>query len=368
MTANLVIPDYAGACLSNITPALLEHDIIGSGWIPDSILKAKKVVLVLVDGLGYQQFQASEEKGLTPNLTTMDLQRIITVVPSTTATALTSLTTGRPPGEHGIVGYKVNAGNKVLNTLRWTAGKGGVAGEIDPSSFQPVIPFLGKEVSAISPAEFANSAFTSAHLRGADYQGYYLPSNMPELISNSLRHNNRLIYAYYDGLDKVGHIHGVGPYFDAEIAFIDYLVGAIFQALPSKTGLIVTADHGMVNVDDSVILIDDGIMDRTSFLSGEARFLWFHTERGVGDSLLFDLEDLYGDCAWVRSKEQILDEGWFGRQISNEAKRRLGDIALLARDPVAFAERGRAGPKLVGRHGSLTAAEMHVPLITMFKD
>ncbi|MEC7292387.1 MAG: PglZ domain-containing protein, partial [Actinomycetota bacterium] len=74
------------------------------------------------------------------------------------------------------------------------------------------------------------------------------------------------------------------------------------------------------------------------------------------------------NCAWVRTKDQILDEGWFGRQISDQAKERLGEIALLARDPVAFLDKENPGPKLVGRHGSLTETEVYVPLITSFKE
>ncbi len=363
-----VIPDYTSACISNIIPALMEHSAIGNGWLPDEVLKAEKTVLLLVDGLGHEQFLASKETGLAPNLEKMNLGRMMTVAPTTTATALTSLTTGRPPGEHGIVGYKVSVGNQVLNSLRWTTGSGTALNEINPSSFQPVPPFLGEEVPAISPVEFINSGFTEAHLRNTGYEGYFLPSNIPNLISKCLSEGSQLVYAYYDGLDKVGHIHGLGPFYDAEITFVDYLVGQIYKVLPSDTALIVTSDHGMVNVGDSVIEIDDSIMRRTDILSGEARFLWFHPTRNNHDSLFSDLEDLYSDCAWVRTKDQILDEGWFGRQISDQVKERLGEVALLAKEPIAFLDGKKLGPKLVGRHGSLTDAEVYVPLITTFKE
>ena len=368
MTIDPLIPDYTGACLSNIIPALLEHSVIGSGWIPDEVLAANKTVLLLVDGFGYEQFVTSEQRGLVPNLTKMNSKKIMTVAPTTTATALTSLTTGRPPGEHGIIGYKVSIGNQILNSLRWTTGRGVAVNEINPSSFQPIPPFLGETIPAVSPAEFRNSGFTEAHLRNAHYEGYFLPSNISHHIAQCLDQESRLVYAYYDGLDKVGHIHGTGSFHDAEIAFVDYLIGQIYEMLPSGTALIVTSDHGMVNVGDSVIEINDSVMQRTNTISGEARFLWLHPARGNHDSLLQDLQDLYSNCAWVRTKDQILDEGWFGRQISDQAKERLGEIALLARDTIAFLDKENPGPKLVGRHGSLTETEVYVPLITSFKD
>ncbi len=368
MTNDPVIPNYTSACLSNIIPALLEHSVIGSGWLSDEVLSAEKTVLLLVDGLGFDKLITSKQRELVPNLAKMNLERIMTVAPTTTATALTSLTTGRPPGEHGVIGYKVSVGNQILNSLRWTTGRGVAVNEINPSSFQPIPPFLGEKIPVVSPVEFINSGFTEAHLRNTYYEGYFLPSNIPHHISQCLDEDSRLVYAYYDGLDKVGHIHGTGPFYDAELAFVDYLVGQIYGMLPSGTALIVTSDHGMVNVGDSVIGIDDSVMQRANTISGEARFLWFHPVRGNHESLFRDLQDLYGNCAWVRTKEQILDEEWFGRQISDQAQERLGEIALLARDPVAFVEKENAGPKLVGRHGSLTETEVYVPLITSFKD
>ena len=368
MTIDPVIPDYTSACLSNIVPALLEHSVIGSGWLPEEVLSAQKIVLLLVDGLGYEKFKISEQRDLLHNLSKMNQERIMTVAPTTTATALTSLTTGRPPGEHGVIGYKISVGNQILNSLRWTTGSGVAVNEINPSSFQPVPPFLGEKIPVVSPAEFRNSGFTEAHLRNTLYEGYFLPSNITHHIAQCLDQGSRLVYAYYDGLDKVGHIHGTGYFYDAEIAFVDYLIGRIYEMLPRGTALIVTSDHGMVDVGDSIIRINDSIMQRTDTISGEARFLWFHPARGNHGSLLQDLQDLYSNCAWVRSKDQVLDEGWFGRHISNQAKERLGEIALLARDPIAFVDKENLGPLLVGRHGSLTEAEVYVPLITSFKD
>ena len=72
MTIDPIIPDYTNACLSNIVPALLEHPVIGSGWLPDEVLAARKVVLLLVDGLGYEKFKISEQKEIVPNLAKMD--------------------------------------------------------------------------------------------------------------------------------------------------------------------------------------------------------------------------------------------------------------------------------------------------------
>jgi len=57
---------------------------------------------------------------------------------STTATAMTSLTTGLSPGEHGVVGYRVHVHHEILNVLRWSTPDGDARRSIPPSEFQPL--------------------------------------------------------------------------------------------------------------------------------------------------------------------------------------------------------------------------------------
>jgi hypothetical protein len=79
---------------------------------------------------------------------------------------------------------------------------------------------------------------------------------------------------------------------------------------------------------------------------------------------LFDAASIYSDVAWVVKKDQVLDEHWFGPRVSDPVARRMGDVALVARESVSFEEPLDGGAfDLVCRHGSLTADEMHVPLL-----
>ena len=73
---------------------------------------------------------------------------------------------------------------------------------------------------------------------------------------------------------------------------------------------------------------------------------------------------LYGDVAWVRTKEQIIEEGWLGGVPSAPIAARLGDVALVPFAPMAFLDPADTGElRLKARHGSLTPAEMMVPLL-----
>jgi hypothetical protein len=72
----------------------------------------------------------------------------------------------------------------------------------------------------------------------------------------------------------------------------------------------------------------------------------------------------HADVAWVVTREQTLDEGWFGPVVSPPVQARLGDVALVARDEISFHDASDSGPyELVCRHGSMTSAEVYVPLI-----
>jgi hypothetical protein len=106
------------------------------------------------------------------------------------------------------------------------------------------------------------------------------------------------------------------------------------------------------------------VMEACWRLSGEGRFRWFHARPGAERDLEAAAHEFHADCAWVLNREQMIDEGWFGGPLSAEAASRLGDVALVARTAVAFLDPADTGEtRLAARHGSLTSAEMQVPLL-----
>jgi hypothetical protein len=103
--------------------------------------------------------------------------------------------------------------------------------------------------------------------------------------------------------------------------------------------------------------------------SGEGRFRWLHAKPGAGDELLAAATAAHADVAWVVSRAETIENGWFGPVVSPPMANRLGDVALVAREPVSFDDPADSGPyPLVCRHGSLTPAEMLVPLLAARAD
>jgi hypothetical protein len=329
--------------------------------MPGVVQGAERIVLLLLDGLGWNQFQS--HSALMPTLAQFKGSHITTVAPSTTATALTSLVTGLSPGEHGILGYRMDMGDTVMNVLRWGDDQGDLRRRYPPEIVQSCPPFLGSSVPVISKAELEGSGFTNAHLSGVKAMGWRAASSIALIVRDALAAGENFVYAYYDGVDKIAHERGFGDYYDAELQTADKLVADILSVLPADTVLIVTADHGQVHVGDGTIFPSRDVLDLVRHQSGEGRFRWLHSIRGR-EAALLEACSQYKDVAWVVTRDQVLDEQWFGSRISDEIKRRMGEVALVAHAPVSFDEPLDGGAfELVCRHGSLTADEMLVPLL-----
>ncbi|MCP4436845.1 MAG: alkaline phosphatase family protein [Actinomycetia bacterium] len=365
MASEPLLPDYDGACTANVMVPLVEDPAEAPNWFPESLEGVDQVVMLVLDGLGWHQMH--ERLGLLRGLTAMNASRIRTVAPTTTATALTSITTGLPPGEHGVIGYRMHTeGDDVLNVLRWATSKGDARETIPPEAVQQDLPFGGQRPPIVVRAEFRDSGFTRAHLGGCRIVPYRMPSTLVAEILAQLEAGEPFVYAYYDGIDKVAHEYGLTSFYDAELVFVDRMVEYLIEALPPRSALVITSDHGQVDVGTNVFPPHPEVLSHVRAQSGEARFRWLHALPGSEAALLDAARRHHGDVAWVVPCEEVLEQGWFGPKVLPAPLARLGDVALVAREPVAFEDAADTGPfVLKGRHGSMTPDEVEVPLLTV---
>jgi hypothetical protein len=320
-------------------------------------------VFLVLDGLGWHQLCA--RRRIAPALAEMTGRPVHSVAPTTTATALTSISTGLPPAVHGVIGYRVRVGDdEVLNVLRWRTRSGDANHRIVPAEFQPYPAFAGLPIPVVTRAEFAQTGFTIAHLRGGRLHGWRMASSVAVEVGALLRAGEPLVYAYYDGMDKIAHEHGFGAHYDAELRATDTLVAGLLDVLPPGAALVITSDHGQVDVGDAVVEVDASLNGDIAGMSGEGRFRWLHARPGTTDRLRAAAQAAHGEVAWVRSVEEMEASGWFGGPLSAPARARLGDVALVAHADVAFGDPDDTGElRLRCRHGSLTPAEVEVPLL-----
>ena len=131
-----------------------------------------------------------------------------------------------------------------------------------PASFQPFPSFAGssRPVPVVSKDEFGGTGFTAAHLGNSPLHGYRVLSSLPVEVGRLLREGESFVYAYYDGIDKVAHAHGLDEHYEAELRAVDRLVADLVSELPPGAVLVVTADHGQIDVGPRVELLGREVM------------------------------------------------------------------------------------------------------------
>ena len=363
-TAEPHVPDYAGACIANVMPQVM-NKLAGrpmASWMPASLESAKQIVLLVLDGLGWEQLQS--HANVAPTLVGFDGAAITSVAPSSTPTGLTSIATGTRPSEHGVLGYRLMAPTGgLLNVISWKIDGEDARELVVPAEFQKEPAFCGGDAAAVLESRHLDTGFTDAFTRGARFAGYVTPSGLPVEVWRLAQAGEKLIYAYYGGIDAVAHAHGMGEHYDAELYTADRLIRDLLAGLPEGTALLVTSDHGQVQVGSRNLDIDADIVELCDAFSGEGRFRWLHAKDDPA-KLLDMCRERFGELAWVRSREEIERDQWFGGSLSPEFAKRIGDVALVASAAVAFKDPQHGGERnMVSRHGSLTDDEMLVPLL-----
>jgi len=354
-----VRPDYGGEAITSLVPTLLGGRPLLT--LPSGVEGASDVVLLLLDGLGWQAIEA--HRSLLPELAALDGGPITTVAPSTTASALTSLATGLAPSQHGLVGFRMRVNGDVLNILRWQTG--GARRPPDPFDMQRHTAFLGRPIPVVTRNEFRHSGFTDAQLRGARFVGWNAVSTLVEHCRRLVAAGERFVYGYYPGVDTVAHEYGLhDSFYVAELQAADRLVGELRDALPEETALLVTSDHGQVHIDGSSWVELTDLAPMIALYAGEARFRYLYAEAGKAVDLAAGAREVVGHQAWVLTREELFAQGWIGPPPQGPIGNRVGDVVLAAREPVAFVDPTLPQERnLIGMHGSLTPDEMYVPLL-----
>lgn len=368
--------------LTHVLPSLAAS--LGAG-LPNTLQLpgARSAILLLVDGLGLEQLQ--QFSAHAPFLRRV-MQRqtdaqteLSTIYPSTTAAALSSLGTGLTPGEHGLVGYDVYDPDRdtVINQL------GGWDERTDPQIWQPA-PTIFEQLNeqrlagehhiepvAVSLAAFEDSALTRASLQGPRFIGQDTLTARFNRAAREADQPGALIYLYANELDKAGHQYGPGSNEWLEVLEeLDAQARRLVRKLPQGTLVAVTGDHGMIEVKEEHRIdyaTDDELVEHISHTAGEPRMVQLHFKSSASTSqrerTIVAWQRRYGDQAWVVTRQQAIDAGWFG-PVSSRVHPRLGDLIVSGFAPIALYDSRRAAPHsfaMVGHHGAPTSAEVRVP-------
>lgn len=363
--------------LSEITPSIFAGlglanslDILGFGQSPHG-----RECLFLIDGLG--EHALTEYGEYAPTLSALASRGpVTTAFPSTTVTSLTTLMTGALPGAHGMLGYTIRvprSNGRILNSLKWDE-------RVDPYTWQPIPTYFeraksaGIQVSHVAAKRYEGSGFTSAAFRGAQYFGANILDEMAEQAANSLKKSPSFTYVYVNEVDVAGHSDGVGSdkWLDA-LSYVDHVVATLLEKLPRGTRIWITADHGMINAEEKVILgRENSLLEGISLIAGEprARHLYLDDDHLAGkgpDEAAFRYREFFGNRVDVYTRAEAIESELFGDVVSEASHDRMGDLIVVPHDGVVLIDPLRADVEssMVGHHGAMTETESLVPLRTI---
>jgi predicted AlkP superfamily pyrophosphatase or phosphodiesterase len=336
---------------------------------------ASRVIVVLVDGLGAAALRA--RAGHARTLVSAAGPSIDTVFPTTTTAALASLTTGLLPGEHGLVGYSVldAAHDRVVNQLS------GWDDDLDPRTWQRGSTLFERAVASgygavvVGPTRFQDSGFTRAVLRGAHYRVASTIADRFAAAADWLREPGPpgLLYLYIPELDAIAHSLGwESTEWTEKLELVDGEMRTLLPRLKASDALVVTADHGIIDIPSTAHLLIDGAPELVAgirFVAGEPRCLQLHFDPELSetdrDALVERWRDAEGGRSWVATRAEAIEADWFG-EVADEVAPRIGDLLVAARKNIAYYD-GRTATAhsmaMVGQHGSWSPAEIQIPLL-----
>lgn len=367
-------PAYGERTLGDVVPAVAHAIGAGSAFarpgldLPD----APQYVVFLVDGLGADLLAAHPEEApfLHALLEAQGAAQGLTAgVPSTTATSLTSLGTALTPGEHGMIGFssRIPGTDDLLFSLLWDD-------RVDPEQWQPHptaftrLERAGVHTAVVNKSAFEHSGLTRIGFRGSAFTGADDASEQVRGALAALGHAPSLVYLYDSDLDATGHQHGCGSWqWRDQLAAIDLQLEQLREALPPAVRIVVVADHGMVDspADRRVdVAAQPELLEGVRLFGGEARFRQLYCVGGATDDVLARWQETLGDRAEVLTRADAAARGWFG-PLDPAVVPRVGDVLVATREDVTVVDTQRWSfeAELVGFHGSLTPAEMRVPLL-----
>ena len=247
--------------------------IVGGNQNPLGFKRVDSAVAVVIDGLGLHQLAAfaGHARNLWRWSQASGGKSIRCGFPSTTAVSLASFGTGLKAGLHGVLGYQVlDSDNKPKNMLNgWRSNSEAILWR----GGETIASRTGVKVHMVAHSEYEGSAFTDLIMAGASFEGRDDLGARVRKAADCAKARGALVYLYFAELDQAGHRFGVGS-----SQWISALEGidAALEELKGKFGVVITSDHGMVNVDSSRHLFLDevpGFRDAVNHAIGDPRAL-----------------------------------------------------------------------------------------------
>lgn len=383
------IPNYKDGSIVNLMSSIQQGRGGAAGLYSElsdlpaeAIAGAKNVVLLVIDGLGYDYLT---KQGAGSQLHQYLHCGMDAVVPPTTAASITTFLTGVAPQQHGLTGWftwlrEVGGVVTVLPfAMRGNRGDLGLTGVTPQQLFKHSSLFdqLNVRSYSLMPDWLSESAFNQSLLGKAElvlHRGvndYY--GKIAEVVLRDKQ--AKYLYAYWPQFDSLAHQYGVASrQLAAHFDKLDKGFAQLQQQLAgSDTLLLLTADHGFIDTcKESRLLINNypEIMDCLQIpLCGEPRLVYCYVRHTHRERFISLVEQQLGHAVILHSGDELIAQGLYGLgEAHPELSSRVGEFVLEMKDNYILTQRLPGEPEffMIGQHGGLSEAEMRVPLVMAY--
>jgi predicted AlkP superfamily pyrophosphatase or phosphodiesterase len=381
------------------------YDEGGFTGIPDRITSAfasgnyDAVVLFLIDGFGWRFYERFQDASFIKRIAKHGrIEKLTSQFPSTTAAHLTTIHTGLPVGQSGVhewyyyepltdtiiapLLFSHAGGSKERDTLK--------ASGIQPASlyprgvFYPQLRRMGVTPHVFGSNEYTPSTYSNVVMDGAELRSFKTLTeslvNLGLLIEEQTYPT--FIHLYFDKIDSLGHEYGpTAPQTEAEIETFLLMMEHYFERIfkgKKRILFLMTADHGQSEVDPATTtylntdphfagverFIKTNRQGKLLVPAGSARDVFLYIRDDMLDEAQnFLVKRLEGKADVVKT-EYLMENGYFGAEISSRFRERVGNLVILPYqyESVWWYEKDKFEMKFYGHHGGLTPQEMETIL------
>ena len=378
----MIMPDYGGGSIVNLMSSILQAFEAGDQLyaplrsLPPEALTNRNIVLLVIDGLGHDNLiKHCRDGALVRHLK----DRITSVFPATTATAVTTFLTGTAPQQHGVTGWftyfrEVEA---VLAVLPYQPRHGSRAPKIPARMLldhTPVFDRLKARSHVVAPNRIVHSEFNAAHNGKAEPHGFASLGRMVETIARIVRTpgERNYLHAYWPELDRLAHEHGISSREAlTHLAELDRAFASLLAEIRgTSTTVIVTADHGFIDARADQAVDLETHPQLASMLSlplcGERRAAYCYVRASERERFVEYVAAHLEEYAHLKDSQYLIEAGYFGLGPAHaRLQERIGDYTLIMKDRSVIKDWLPGEPRYVqiGVHGGMCPQEMYVPLI-----
>jgi predicted AlkP superfamily pyrophosphatase or phosphodiesterase len=383
------------------------YDEGGFAGIPDRIKEAfasgryDAVVLFLADGFGWRFFERFQDAAFIKRIAKHGrIEKLISQFPSTTAAHVTTIHTGWNVGQSGVYEwfYYEPQLDAIIAPLLFSYSGARQWDLLKPTGIQPALLYprgifypelkkMGIKSFVFGVRDYTPSTYSNAMMEGAEVRPFKTFSEALVNLGLLLKEQVEPVYVhlYFDGIDTLSHDYGpTAPQTEAEIESFLLMMEYYFERVFSggkRILFLMTADHGQTEVDpDTTVYLNTasrfaGIerflkTNRKGQLlvpAGSARDMFLYIKDELLDEARSFLTPRLEEKAEVVTTEFLIENGYFGSEVSSRFRERVGNLVILPYryESVWWYEKGKFEQRFYGHHGGLTPQEMETVLYSI---